>query len=71
VPNEPTPIQTLKVLYSAGYVQDEWRLKSNLTMTAGMRFDVSQFKNTGFDNPDADRLTFRDETGAPVQYATG
>jgi len=71
VPNTPTPVQTLKVLYSAGYVQDEWRLRSNLTMTAGLRFDVSAFRNQGFDNPDADKLTFRDETGAAVQYPTG
>jgi hypothetical protein len=71
VPNQPTPVQTLDVWYSAGYAQDEWRLRHNLTMTAGVRFDVSQFKNTGFANPDADRLTFRDETGAAVQYNTG
>jgi hypothetical protein len=71
VPGEPTPVQTLRVWYSAGYAQDEWRARQNLTVTAGVRFDVSQFKNEGFANPDADRLTFRDETGAAVRYATG
>jgi len=71
IPNESTPIQTLKVWYTAAYAQDEWRARQNLTITAGVRFDVSMFKNSGFDNPDADRLTFRDETGAAVRYNTG
>ena len=37
-------------------------------MTAGVRFDIASFKNTAFDNAAADALTFRDETGAAVQY---
>ena len=71
VPGVATPLQPLDVWYSAGYAQDEWRLRSNLTVTAGVRFDVSKFKNEGFANPDADTLTFRDETGSPVKYSTG
>jgi outer membrane receptor protein involved in Fe transport len=71
VPGEPTPVQQLDVWYSAGYAQDEWRVRNNLTMTAGVRFDVSKFVNEGFANPDADRLTFRDERGNAVQYRTG
>ncbi len=71
IPGEPTPNQQLDVWYSAGYVQDEWRLRRNVTMTAGVRFDVSQFTNQGFANSDADKLTFRDETGAAVKYNTG
>jgi hypothetical protein len=71
VPGVATPIQSLDVVYSAGYAQDEWRLRPNLTMTAGVRADVSVFQNQGFDNADADKLTFRDETGAPVKYNSG
>ena len=71
VPGQPTPVQELDVWYSAGYVQDEWRMRNNLTLTAGVRFDMSKFSNQGFANPDADRLTFRDETGAAVRYQTG
>ena len=41
-------------LVQRGYAQDEWRVRRNLTMTAGLRFDVSQFKNAGFANADAD-----------------
>jgi len=71
VPGVATPVQTLDVVYSAGYAQDEWRVRNNLTVTAGLRFDVSMFQNEGFANPDADKLTFRDETGAAVKYGTG
>src|SRR5581483_1032004 len=59
------------VWYSSGYAQDEWRPKSNLTMTFGVRMDVPKFDNTTFDNPNADALTFRDETGSPVKYNSG
>jgi hypothetical protein len=64
-------IQHLDVWYTAGYAQDEWRPARNLTVTSGIRFDVASFKNTSFPNPAADALTFRDETGSPVQYKTG
>jgi len=71
LPELDKPEQPLDVWYSAGYVQDEWRPRTNLTVTAGVRFDVSQFKNTAYRNANADVLTFRDETGNPVQYDTG
>ena len=71
LPNLTKPEQPLDVWYSAGYAQDEWRPRRNVTLTAGLRFDVSKFKNTAYANPAADALTFRDETGAPVKYDTG
>jgi len=52
-------------------VQDEWRPKTNLTVTAGIRIDVPKFGNTAFDNPVADTLTFRDQDGSPVRYNSG
>ena len=33
--------------------------------------DVAKFGNTGFDNVNADALTFRDNTGAPIEYNSG
>src|SRR5262249_6848754 len=54
----------------SGYFQDEWRLKSNITLTAGLRVDVPKFGDTAFDNPAADALTFLDH-GSPVQYNSG
>ena len=71
MPDLDKPLQPLDVWYSGGYVQDEWRPRRDLTVTAGLRFDVSAFKNTAYQNDKADALTFRDEDGNPVQYKTG
>ena len=65
------PLQPLDVIYSGGYIQDEWRPQTNLTVTAGIRIDVPKFGNTAFDNPVADSLTFRDQDGSAVKYNTG
>ena len=71
-PGQTTPpLQPLDVIYAGGYIQDEWRPKANLTVTAGLRIDVPKFGNTAFDNPVADALTFRDQDGSPVKYNTG
>jgi outer membrane receptor protein involved in Fe transport len=71
VPGLEKPLQPLQVWYSGAYAQDEWRPRRNLTVTGGLRFDVSAFKNTAYRNEKADALTFRDESGRPVQYQTG
>ncbi len=71
-PGETTPpLQPLDVLYAGTYIQDQWRPSNNLTITAGLRVDVPKFGNTGFDNPVANTLTFRDQDGSPIQYNTG
>jgi len=71
-PGQTTPpLQPLDVLYSSGYAQDEWRLRTNLTLTAGVRVDVPRFGDTAFSNPAADSLTFRDQDGSPAQYQSG
>jgi hypothetical protein len=71
-PGQTTPpLQPLDVIYAGGYIQDEWRPKTNLTITAGLRVDVPKFGNTAFDNPVADTLTFRDQDGSPVKYNSG
>lgn len=71
IPGQEKPLQPLDVWYGAGYLQDEWRPRTNLTVTAGVRFDLSSFKNTAYQNPAADALTFRNEAGGAVRYATG
>jgi hypothetical protein len=71
IPGQDKPEQPLDVWYGAGYLQDEWRPRNNLTVTAGVRFDLSAFENTAYSNPAADALTFRSETGSPVSYVTG
>ena len=71
-PGQTTPpLQELDVLYSGGYIQDEWRPRSNLTVTAGVRVDSPKFGNTAFPNPAADALTFRNQDGSAVRYSTG
>jgi hypothetical protein len=70
-PGLDKPLQVLKVWYSGGYAQDEWRPAANVTVTAGLRIDVPYFENTAYANAKADALTFRDETGAAVKYSTG
>jgi outer membrane receptor protein involved in Fe transport len=71
IPGIDKPLQLLDVWYQAYYAQDEWRPRSNFTLTAGIRADVSAFDETGYPNPAADALTFRNENGEPVQYSTG
>jgi len=71
MPGLEKPVQPLEVWYSGAYAQDEWRPRRDLTVTAGVRMDVSVFKNTAFQNARADALTFRDQDGSPVQYQTG
>lgn len=71
VPNLDKPLQPLKVWYTGGYAQDEFRPASNLTVTLGVRADASIFTNTAYENARADALTFRDPAGRPIQFKTG
>ncbi len=73
LPGLDKPLQQLDVWYTGFYGQDQWRVRSNLTLTAGLRVDTAYFKDTAsqFNNPNVNRLTFRDENGSPVQYNSG
>jgi hypothetical protein len=64
------PFQSLNVLYGGAYIQDQWRPKSNLTFTYGVRVDIPKFGATAYDNPTADTLYFNDN-GIRTQYNTG
>ena len=70
IPGQIKPIQPLDVFYAGAYVQDQIRISPRLNATFGLRVDVPNFKNTALRNPAVEALTFRDEIGAPVQYAT-
>ena len=48
VPGLEKPVQPLQVWYSGAYAQDEWRPRRDVTVTAGIRMDVSMFKNTAY-----------------------
>ena len=71
IPGMDKPVQPLEVLYWGVYAQDNYRMRDNLTLNLGVRFDVPQFGDTAFANANADALTFRDEKGQGVQYSTG
>jgi len=68
IPGQVKPIQPLDVYTWGAYAQDEYQVTKDLKVTGGLRIDVPSFGNTGFDNPNADALTFMDENGNPVQY---
>jgi hypothetical protein len=70
IPGQAKPIQPLDVYYWSLYAQDEWQVMKNLKVTAGLRLDVPSFGATGFQNTNADGLTFMDETGSSLQYST-
>ena len=70
IPGQDKPIQPLDVIYSGGYVQDEWTLADNVKIVAGVRADIASFGDTGIPNPEADAMSFRDETGATVHYGS-
>ncbi|MCC9169099.1 TonB-dependent receptor [Pontibacter harenae] len=70
LPGGAEPIQPTRVTYSGLYIQDSWAAMRNLTVTAGLRADVSAFDETGFYNPDVAEMTFRDADGNPLQVNT-
>ena len=70
VPGVDKPIQPLDVNYGGAYAQDDWSVRHNVKVVAGIRFDVPKFGNTGYANAVADAQTFRDEFGNAVQYST-
>ncbi len=70
IPGQSEPLQPLDVVYGGAYAQDEWQASRNLKLTVGLRADVSSFGDTGFQNANADALSFRDAGGNSVQYQT-
>ncbi len=70
IPGQEKPIQPLEVFYAGVYGQDEWQVNDDLKITFGIRLDAPFFGDTGFKNAQVDGLSFRDETGATVRFAT-
>lgn len=71
IPGLTKPVQPLEVNTVGFYVQDEWRVRANLTVTAGLRADIISFGNTAFENDSVANMNFFDENGDTVQYRTG
>jgi hypothetical protein len=70
IPGQEKPVQPLEVWYTGLYAQDEWQASRNVKIMYGLRLDVPFFGETGYQNANADALTFRDENGQGVQYQT-
>lgn len=64
------PLQPLEVIYAGIYGQNEWQATPNFRLTLGLRFDVPRFGDTGFRNPDANAMTFRNADGSPYRLQT-
>jgi hypothetical protein len=70
IPGQEKPLQPLEVSYAGVYAQDDWVAANNLKVVLGVRLDVPFFAKTGYDNPLADAMSFRDQAGNTVQYQT-
>lgn len=72
LPGLSQPEQKLRVWYNSAYAQNEWRPRADLTVTAGVRADVSVFGDaSAYKNDRADALSFLDPDDQPVQFKTG
>jgi outer membrane receptor protein involved in Fe transport len=70
IPGMDKPVQPLQVWYTGLYAQDSWQAANNLKLTYGVRLDVPMFGDTGYQNENADALSFMDEKGATARYQT-
>ena len=70
IPGQEKPIQPLDVWYAGGYVQDEWRPRSNVTITAGLRVDVAEVRRHRLRQPERRRADVprRDRRAGAVQH---
>ncbi len=63
--------------YSAGsteiglFVQDKWRMTNTFTLTYGLRYDMTIYKNLFLDNPYFDNLTFKNGASYNIGKAPG
>ncbi len=52
------------------YIQDDWAVRDNFTMTYGVRFDLPFFNGSGFTNTEVDGMTFVNENNVPTKLST-
>ena len=52
-PNTTGPTTHPDIREYSAFVQDEWRLRSDVTVNAGLRYDIQRFKKPEVRNPDA------------------
>jgi outer membrane receptor for ferrienterochelin and colicin len=70
IPGQTKPVQPLKVVYAGIYFQDEFAVKDNFNLTAGLRVDVPFFGETGFRNQEVEGLNFVNPARESVKFST-
>ena len=68
--NSALPTATTKARQIGFYFQDEYQLRPNFKLTAGIRVDVPSFKQTALENSEVTAYTFKDESGNPIKVST-
>ncbi len=53
------------------FIQDKWRIKQNFTLTYGLRYDMTLYKQDFLDNPSFDKLGFKNGTTYNIGQAPG
>jgi hypothetical protein len=70
IAGQEEPVQPLEVLYAGIYAQDEWQASNNVRVTLGLRLDAPFFGDTGYENRDANAMTFRNADGSAFRLQT-
>lgn len=68
--NSALPTATTNARQISFYAQDEYQVRSNIRLTAGLRVDVPSFKQTALTNTQVEGYTFKDAVGNPIKVST-
>jgi len=70
LPDGVEPVQPTKVTYAGAYFQDQFTLNDQIKITAGIRFDIPFFEETGYANETVKGQTFRNRDGSGYKINT-
>lgn len=70
LPGGAEPVQPTEVTYAGIYLQDEWAVSPKFNLTGGLRVDIPFFGDTGFENEQVLKQTYRDADGNALQIST-
>ncbi len=70
LPNNALWNAVTKAKNIGAYVQDEWQIEDNLSLSLGIRFDVPFFTSNAVNNPQVNNYSFVNESGNPTKLST-